>query len=346
MFLKKFPSAALVLAVCGAANHAQPAAQPAPLYQITQSISLGAPEQWDYLAYDAQSRRLFAAHGSGIDVVDGAGGRLLGKIAVPGSNGIAIVEAVGKGYAGSRTNKTVVVFDLQTLKVLKELPAGEDTDAVVYDPASRRVFVMQGDPHNITVIDTAGDTLLTPVALDGQPEFAAADGRGKLFVNIVDKNEVQRIDTKTAKVDATWPISECQRPHGLAIDPAHQRLFASCVNQRLLVLDSADGKVIASLPIGKGSDAAAYDPVRKRVFSSNFDGTLSVIQQDTPTHYIALGDVPTHDMARTMAVNPETGRIYLTAAERVEADPKAGDPRKRFTVRPGSVVVLFADPAS
>jgi DNA-binding beta-propeller fold protein YncE len=344
MFLKKLPFAALAALAIGGAAAGAP--QPAPLYKITQSVSLGAPEQWDYLAYDAQSRRLFAAHGSGIDVIDGANGRLLGKIAVPGANGMAIVAEVGKGYAGSRTHKAVLVFDLKTLEVLKELPADEDTDAVVYDPASRRVFVMQGDPHSIAVIDTAGDAVLAPVALDGQPEFAAADGRGKLFVNITDKNEIQRIDTKTAKVDATWPISQCQRPHGLAIDPADHRLFASCVNQLLLVLDSADGKVIATLPIGKGSDAAAYDPVRKRVFSSNFDGTLSVIQQDTPTRYVTLGDLSTHAMARTMALNPQTGRVYLTAADRVEVDPKATDPRKRFAVQPGSVVVLFADPTS
>jgi DNA-binding beta-propeller fold protein YncE len=315
-----------------------------PLYTISESVPLGSPEQWDYLTYDADSGRLFVAHGSGIDVIDGASGKLLGKIAIPGANGIAVVPAIGKGYAGSRAKKAVMVFDLKTLKVIKELPADEDTDAVVYDPASQRVFIMQGDPHNTTVIDVRRDTVVTKLALGGQPEFAAVDGQGKLFVNITDKNEIQRIDTKTAKVEATWSIAECQRPHGLAIAPADHRLFASCVNSVLLVIDTLDGKVVTSLPIGKGSDAAAYDAARKRVFSSNSDGTLSVIEQDTPQHYISLGDIPTRPLARTMALNPKTGRVYLVAAERVEVDPSATDPRRRYAIRPNSVALLFSDP--
>jgi DNA-binding beta-propeller fold protein YncE len=331
------------LAICAAAVGM--AADSAALYKISQSIPLGAPEQWDYLTYDSESGRLFVAHGSGIDVIDGASGKLLGKIAVPGANGIAVVPAIVKGYAGSRTKKAAVIFDLKTLQVIKELAADEDTDAVVYDPASRRVFIMQGDPHNITVIDTHTDTVVTKLALDGQPEFAAVDGNGKLFVNITDKNEIQRIDTKTAKIDATWSISDCQRPHGLAISPADRRLFASCVNSKLLVVDSTDGKIVATLPIGKGSDAAAYDAARKRIFSSNSDGTLSVIQQNTPQHYVGLGDIPTRELARTMALDPKSGRVFLVAADRLEVDPAATDPRKRFAVRPGSVALLFADPS-
>jgi DNA-binding beta-propeller fold protein YncE len=343
MFAKHFFFAAVLgIATLGS----QSALAVPPLYKITQSISLGAPEQWDYLTFDEASRRLFVAHGSGIDVIDGGSGQVLGKVAVPGANGIAIVASIGKGYAGSRTKKAAVVFDLKTLKILKEIPADEDTDAVVFDPVSKRVFIMQGDPHKITIIDTANDTLVTELALDGQPEFAAVDGRGKLFVNIVDKNEVQRIDTKTATIDATWPVADCQRPHGLAIAAADHRLFASCVNSRLMVLDSDNGTIIAALPIGKGSDAAGYDTIRKRAFSSNFDGTLSVIQKESADHYVALEDVPTRELARTMALNPATGRVYLVAAERIEVDPAASNPRQRFAVRPGSVVLLFADPIS
>jgi DNA-binding beta-propeller fold protein YncE len=331
------------LVICGAAVAA--AAESGALYKISQSIPLGSPEQWDYLTYDSESGRVFVAHGSGIDVIDAASGKLLGNISVPGANGIAVVPAIGKGYAGSRAKKAAVIFDLKTLKVIKELPADEDTDAVVYDPASQRVFIMQGDPHTITVIDTHSDTVVAKVVLDGQPEFAAVDGNGKLFVNITDKNEIQKIDTKSAKIEATWPISDCQRPHGLAISPADHRLFASCVNSKLLVVDSIDGMIVASLPIGKGSDAAAYDAVRKRVFSSNSDGTLSVIQQATPQHYIGLGNIPTRELARTMALDPKTGRVFLVTGDRVEVDPAATDPRKRFAVRGGSVVLLFDDPS-
>jgi len=332
------------LAICGTA--VVQAAESGALYKISKSVPLGSPEQWDYLTFDSESGRLFIAHGSGIDVIDGAGGKLLGRIAVAGANGIAVVPGIGKGYAGSRAKKAVLVFDLKKLKVIKELPADEDTDAVVYDPASQRVFIMQGDPHNITVIDTRTDSVVTKLALDGQPEFAAVDGNGKLFVNITDKSEIQKIDTKTAKIDATWPISDCQRPHGLAISPTDHRLFASCVNSKLLVVDSTDGKIIASLPIGKGSDAAAYDAARKRIFSSNSEGTLSVIQQETPQHYIGLGDVPTRELARTMALDPKTGRVFLVTGDRVEVDPAATDPRKRFAIRAGSVALLFADPGN
>jgi DNA-binding beta-propeller fold protein YncE len=332
------------LAICGTA--VVQAAESGALYKISKSVPLGSPEQWDYLTFDSESGRLFIAHGSGVDVIDGAGGKLLGRIAVAGANGIAVVPGIGKGYAGSRAKKAVLVFDLKTLKVIKELPADEDTDAVVYDPASQRVFIMQGDPHNITVIDTRTDSVVTKLALDGQPEFAAVDGTGKLFVNITDKSEIQKIDTKTAKIDATWPISDCERPHGLAISPADHRLFASCVNSKLLVVDSTDGKIIATLPIGKGSDAAAYDAARKRIFSSNSEGTLSVIQQETPQHYTGLGDVPTRELARTMALDPKTGRVFLVTGDRVEVDPAATDPRKRFAIRAGSVALLFADPGN
>jgi DNA-binding beta-propeller fold protein YncE len=332
-------SASLTL-VCAAVAADSPA-----LYQITRIIPLGAPEQWDYLSYDATSKRIYVAHGTSIDVLDAADGKLLGKIAVPGANGMAIVPALGKGYAGSRSLKAALVFDLHTFKILKSLPADEDTDAVVYDPASQRVFIMDGDPHNMTVIDTTSDTIVTKIALDGQPEFAAVDGRGKLFVNITDRKEIQRIDTKSAKVDATWPIAACEGPHGLAIDAAKNRLFSSCVNSKLLVVDSTNGAVIADLAIGKGSDATAYDPYRKRAFSSNREGTLSVIQEQAPDRYIPLAEVPTQLLARTMALNTETGRIYLVAADRIEIDPAAADPRKRYAVKAGSTRLLFADPA-
>jgi YVTN family beta-propeller protein len=333
-------SAILAVVAISAISRAQSPA----LYQITGSIPLGAPDQWDYLTYDSSSKRVFVAHGTGIDVLDGTSGKLIGKVAVPGANGVAVVPAIGKGYAGSRTLKAALVFDLKTFKVLKTLAADEDSDAVVYDPASQRVFIMDGDPHNIVVIDTKTDRVVSKIALDGQPEFAAVDGRGKLFVNITDKKEIQRIDTRSATVDATWPIAECQGPHGLAIAAAKNRLFASCVNSKLLVVDATNGAVIADLPIGKGSDATAYDVKRNRAFSSNREGTLSVIQEQTPDHYVSLGEVPTQLLARTMALNPETGRIYLVAADRIEVDAAASDPRKRYAVRPDSTRLLFADP--
>jgi DNA-binding beta-propeller fold protein YncE len=321
-----------------------PAAAATSLYEITKVVPLGTPDRWDYLTYDETSHRVYIAHESSIAVVDGRSGKALGQIAIPGANGIAVIPSLGKGYAGSRSNKTVVVFDLATLKTVKELPADDDTDGVVYDPASRRVFIMDGDPHNITVVDSTTDTTVTRVPLAGKPEFAAIDGRGKLFVNITDRKLIQRIDTKTLKVDATWPIAECEGPHGLSMDTATRRLFASCINSRLLVVDADDGKVLASLHIGKGSDAAGFDSNSKRIFSSNGEGTLSVIHEDGADTFVPLAEVRTQPLARTMAIDSQTGRIFLVAADRVEVNPAATDPRKRYAITPGSVRLLFADP--
>ena len=342
--IRNLLAASLILPVL-ALEAATPAnAAGAPLYTVTQSIPLGAPDRWDYLTYDRLSHRVYIAHETDITVVDGRSGNVIGRVEVPGANGVAIVPSIGKGYAGSRTQKSALIFDLSTLKVLKRLPADDDTDAVIYDPFSKRVFIMDGDPHNITVIDTGTDTVIAHVPLEGKPEFASADGAGKLFVNITDKKEIQRVDTKTLRIDATWPITQCEGPHGLSIDPAAHRLFASCTNSRLMVVDATNGRTLASLPIGKGSDATAFDGKRMRAFSSNRGGTLSVVQEDGPNHFESLGETPTQPLARTMTVDPVSGRIYLVAADRIERDPKATDPRKRYGIRPGSVRLLFADP--
>src|SRR5262249_32922855 len=157
----------------------------------------------------------------------------------------------GKGYAGSRTNKSVVVFDLKRLQILKNVAVGEDTDAVVYDPASRRIFVMEGDPHKAVAVDTRSDAVAGEISLGGDPEFAVVDGAGGLFVNIADQRAIQRIDTRKLKVEATWPVPECESPHGLSLDVSANRLFPTCVNSKMLVVDATDGRIVHSYPIGK-----------------------------------------------------------------------------------------------
>jgi DNA-binding beta-propeller fold protein YncE len=278
--------------------------------------------------------------------MDGGSGAIMGRVALPGANGVAVVPSIGKGYAGSRESKSVVIFDLTTFKKLKELPAGEDTDGVVFDDFSKRIFVMEGDPHRITVVDTGKDSVVTNIALGGKPEFAAVDGAGKLFVNVTEPAEVQRIDTRSATIDATWSVAGCERPHGMSIDAKHSRLFVTCINSLMMVVDSKNGRVVAKIPIGKGSDAAAFDPNRGLAFSSNGAGTLSVVREDNPDTFTATEELPTQPLARTMAVDPLSGRLYLIAADRIEIDAKATDPRKRFAVKPGTTRVLFLDPGS
>ena len=221
--------ALIVMAVAAASilvTRPLPAADTAALYRISKSIPLGAPERWDYLTFEPASHRIYVAHGDKIEVFDTQSEKIVGQIPVEGSNGAAIVPAVGKGYAGSRTAKSVVVFDLNTFKVVKMLPTAEDTDAVVYDPASKRVFVMHGDPHSMTAIDTATDSVAATISLSGQPEFAVVDGAGKLFVNIEDKREIQRVDTKSGKIEGD--VVDCVLRQPSRVGHRYRRTPAVC----------------------------------------------------------------------------------------------------------------------
>jgi DNA-binding beta-propeller fold protein YncE len=338
-------AAGLILACSAYAACAQ-TSQGGNLYVITKTVPLGTPDHWDYLTYEPGAHRIYAAHGTTVDVLDGHTGEPLGKVPVPGANGIAVVPAAGKGYAGSRTNKSVVVFDLKTFSVSRNVPVGDDTDAMVYDPASKRVFVMEGDPHKAVAIDTANDKVVGEVSLGGDPEFAVVNGAGKLFVNIADQKAIERMDTRTLKVEARWAVPECESPHGLALDVATQRLFSTCTNLKMIVVDAANGRLVQTVPIGQGSDGAGFDAGHKRAFSSNGSGTLTVLQVQGPDKFALLQETPTQPLARTMAVDSDTGRIYLLAGERIEVDPTATNPRKRYGVAPGSVRLLFLDPAS
>jgi YVTN family beta-propeller protein len=316
------------------------------LYSLSKTIELGAPDRWDYLTFEPTSHRIYASHSTSIDVFDARTGAPIGKVAVPGANGVALVPAKGKGYAGSRTNKSVIVFDLASLKTLSEVPADEDTDGVVYDPKSKRVFVMEGDPHEVLVIDTNTDAVLGRIDLGGQPEFAAVDDAGSLFVNMEEQRAIVRIDTASLKIEARWPIPSCESPHGMAVDTHSKRVFTTCINSKAVLVDARTGRVVAEVPIGRGSDAAGFDPVRKRALSSNGEGSLSVIRELSRDKYESLGEVPTQPLARTMALDPDSGRVYLVCGDRIEVDPTATSPRKRYGVKPGSVRMLFFDPAS
>jgi DNA-binding beta-propeller fold protein YncE len=318
---------------------------PANLYRLSKAVPIGAPERWDYLLYESTAQRVYAAHGTSIAVLDGRSGAKIGEVPVPGANGVAVVPDSGKGYAGSRTAQAVIVFDLKTFKVLKTVPVGEDTDAVVYDPASKRVFVMEGGPHKAVAVDTSTDTVVAEVALSGEPEFAAVDGSGQLFVNIADQKAIQRVNTRTLKVEATWPVAECESPHGMSIDPDSKRLFSTCINSKLLVVDTVSGRIVATFPIAPGSDASAFDRQRRRIFSSNGSGSLTVIRADGPDKYVLLGEEPTQLLARTMTLDPATGRIYMLAGDRIEIDPNATNPHKRYGVAPGSARLLMFDTA-
>jgi YVTN family beta-propeller protein len=318
----------IVILFAGCANCASGAEIAA--YSITKSVPLGSPERWDFLSFDSTSHRVYVAHNSEITVVDGRTGKITGRVGgLGGVNGVAIVPELGKGYTASRGKKAGIIFDLATLQVIKEVPADSDTDAVIYDGASQRVFIMNGDPHSMTVIDTATDSVVATVSLDGAPEYAVVDGAGHLYVNVTDRREISRVDTRAAKVSASWPIRDCKDPHGLSMNTKTHRLFSSCLNSKLMVVDSDTGRVIATLPIGKESDGTAFDPKRRLILSSNGEGTLSVIREEGPRSFGLVGHVPTQPNARTMAIDPDSGRVYLVAGDKSV---------------PGSVHLLFLDP--
>jgi YVTN family beta-propeller protein len=310
-------------------------AQPVPEYRISNTIPLGAPDRWDYLTFDPGSHRVYVAHGDRVTVVDGRDGKLLGEITgfPGGTHGIVVVAAVGRGYTDDGQAGEIGSFSLETLKV---------------DPPSGHVFVINGDSGTLTVIDPKTDTVVATVAAGSPLEFGVSGQNGKLYVDGVDKNEIVRIDTRSNLVDAHWPLSGCTSPAGMAIDLNQRRLFASCRNKVLEVVNADSGAVLSTLPIGAGTDSAAFDPKRRRAFSSNGqDGTLSIIQEQDSGTFVALGSVPTAPLARTMSIDPATGRIYLVTADidtSVPAEAATGPGPHRRHIVPGSVRLLFLDP--
>ncbi len=319
-------------------------AQSLPNYTVTKTISLGAPDRWDYLVFDPHSHRVYVAHGDRVTVVDGHSGALIGNIeGMPGgTHGIGISTATGTGYTDDGRAGTVAAFDLKTLKITKTINAAEDADGIVFDSSSGHFFVIDGDSGNITVIDPKTNDAVAAIEVGNKLEFAVAGGNGKLYINGAEKNDIVRVDTATNKVDAHWPIANCERPHGIAFDASTHRVFSSCVNNVLDVVNSDSGEIVATLPIGSGTDAAAFDAKRKLIFSSNGrDGTLTVIQEKDAQTFVVLGNVKTAVTARTMTLDPATGRIYLVAGD---IDTKAATTNGRPQLVPGSVKLLFLDP--
>jgi DNA-binding beta-propeller fold protein YncE len=317
-------------------------------YRLERTVPLGAPDRWDYVYADADSHRVFVAHGDRVTVVDGVSGRIVGDIAElsGGTHGIAIVAGLDRGYTDDGRAGIAASFDLGTLQIQHRIPAGADADGIVFDPVSGHLFVIDGEPGTVTVIDPRTDTVLATAVLGSRLEFGVAGGDGKLYVNSVEQHEIVRLDTRTNAVDAHWPMPACERPHGLAIDPLRHLLFAGCANSTLSVVDTTSGSVIANVPIGLGNDAVAFDPRRRLVFSPNGqDGTLSIIRERGPKRFETVATLPTERSARTIAIDVSTGRLYLVAAD---IDPSPPDPaatgRARPRYLPGSLKLLILAP--
>ncbi len=328
---------------------ALPLAAQAPAgYHLVKKIPVGGEGGWDYLAVEGS--RLYVSHATKLVVIDLATDSIVGE--VPNTNGIhgaALVPALGRGFTSNGRDTSVTIFDLKTLAVLGTVKGmGANPDAIHYDAASGRVFTFNGRGLDATAIDPANGTVVGSVPLGAKPEFAQTDGKGRLFVNLeTDTGQVVVLDTKALKEAKRYPLPGCEEPTGLAYDAARDRLFSVCGNKVMTVSNPTTGQVVATVPIGPGVDAAAYDPQTRLVFASNGgDGTLTVVRQESADRYVVVEQAATQRGSRTMALDPRTHRIYLAAAEFTPPPaPAPGQRPGRPQMVPGSFSILVMAPA-
>jgi YVTN family beta-propeller protein len=315
----------------------------APTYHLVKTITVGGDGGWDCLTLDAASHRLYIARSTRVQIVDVEKGAVVGEIAnTPGVHGVAIVSRLHRGFTSNGGDNTVTVFDTETLKEVDRVKVGSRPDVIMFDRGTNRVFTFNGGSNDATAIDAATGKVVGTVALGGKPEFAVASRNGPIFVNIEDKSEIVAFDPSTLTVKSHWPLAPGEEPSGLAMDAQNRRLFAACSNEKMVVLDADSGRVVATVPIGKGPDGAAFDPDPGLAFSPNGqDGTLTVIQEQTPDTFAVVATVPTQVSARTLAIDRRAHTIYLAAA-RFAPQPAAapGAPRQRRSIEPNSFVVL------
>jgi YVTN family beta-propeller protein len=307
-------------------------------YAFDKKIPIPGDGGYDYIAIDELNNHLFVSHGTAFNVVDLATEQPIATIGgLQGVHGIAIVNDVNKGFISDGKAHAVVVVDLTSFKVLKTIKLdATDEDGIIYDPFSKKVFVFNGDSKSTCVIDPQTLALVKTIDLGGGPEFAVSDGKGLVFNNIEDLNSLKVIDTKTMAVKATYPLSPCGGPTGIALDPVNNRLFTGCrTNKGLSVVDAGSGKVITTLPIGAGVDAVVYDAANKLIFASNGDATLTIIKQESADKYSVVQNLATQPRAKTMAFDKKTRKIYLSAPE--------FEPGTRKSI-PGTFAVLVYKP--
>jgi DNA-binding beta-propeller fold protein YncE len=290
-------------------------------YKVLRKIELGGEGTWDYLTIDAEARRLYITRSSHVMVMDIDKEKLVGDIPnTPGVHGVALALKHRRGFTSNGGDSTVTVFDLETLKpAMPPVKVGTGPDAILYDSATDRVFTFNATSKDATALDAATGKVAGTVKLGGRPEFAAADGKGTVYVNLEDTNELVAFDSRQLTVRHRSPLSPGATPTGLAIDPANHRLFSTCRNEKMVIVDSQGGKVVFTVPIGKGTDACIYDPDARLAFSSNRDGTLTVVDAPADGKYRVLANVPTQYGAKTMALDPKTHNFYLATAQFKEA---------------------------
>jgi YVTN family beta-propeller protein len=305
--------AAIALVGCAPSAAAAP---PSEGYCITKKISIPGQGSWDYLAVDDGARRLYVSHGTQVEVLDVDSGAIVGKIEnTPGVHGIAIAAELGRGFVSNGQSSTVTIFDLKTLKMIVQVPTGKKPDAIIYDPATSRVFAFNGESNSATVIDAATGKVAGTIDLGGGPEFAVADGSGYVYDNVEDQGLVLKINSRSLRVEQRWPTAPCASPSSMAMDRQNRRLFLGCRSKVMAVMNADTGQVITTLPIGDHVDATAFDAESGLIFNSNGEGTITVIHRDSPDKYSVVENVKTVPKAKTLALDPKSHQLFLSAAE-------------------------------
>jgi DNA-binding beta-propeller fold protein YncE len=311
-------------------------------YHVTDTWKLGGEGGWDYLAIDPQSKLLYLTRGNHVMVVDTSAGKVTADITgLKGTHGVVFDTAGKLGYITDGGANEVAVFDRRTNLIVKRVTAGTNPDGAVFEPVTQTVWAFNGRSKNATVIDANTQQVVATVPLSGKPEFPVADAKGSIFVNIEDTSQLAHIDAKTHTVLAVWPLKPCEGPSGLAIDRKNGRLFSVCDGKTMAVVDAKSGKVVATPAIGNGPDAAAFDENNALAFSSNGEGTLTVVHEDSPDSYSVVQNVKTKQGARTRALDPDTGKVYVVTADFGPCPaPTPENPRPRPGIVPGSFVVM------
>jgi DNA-binding beta-propeller fold protein YncE len=313
-------------------------ARAAEPYRLFKEIPVGGEGGWDYLSVDSAAHRLYVSHATNVVVIDTTTDRAVGEIAdTPGVHGIAIAPELHRGITTNGREDKGSIVDLTTLKTLSKLDTGKNPDGMIYEPVWKEAYLFNGRGQSATVVDMEGARVVATVPLTGKPEFAASDPEaGRVYVNLEDKNAVAVIDAKKHTVVATWPIAPGEEASGMAMDRAKHRLFLGCGNKLMVMMDSASGKVVATVPIGEGVDAAAFDPGTRLAFASCGDGTVTIAREDSPDKLVVVQTLKTERGARTMTLDPATHRIYLASAQFDAPDPGS----RRGKMVPGSFKVL------
>lgn len=317
-------------------------AQPSTGYHVVKKIAVGGEGGWDYITFDAQSHRLFVSHGTKVVVISTDSDKVIGEIPkTEGVHGIAVANEFSRCFISNGRASTISIVDLKTLKLIDTVTVGKNPDAILYDPFSRRVFVFNGRSNDATILDAEKGIVVSTLPLGGKPEFSVTDGKGHIFVNIEDKSEIVAIDVKEMKIISHWPIKPGEEPSGLAIDVKNNRLFSVCSNKVMVILDSDNGTVLASLPIGERTDGCAFDPGTGLAFSANGEGTMTVVREESPSKFSVLDTVKTQVGGRTITVDPVTHTVYIPTAEFGPAPaPTPERPRPRPAILPNTFCIL------